>query len=746
MKTDHIKMLCDIAELDNIFVQSSSLEICIEKMVEMVADHIHSDVCSIYLYEENTKNLVLKATQGLNPKFINNLKLKLGEGLVGLSLKLKKPINEKNAKDNPNYKFIPELSEEIYGSFLAVPLLRGKNRIGVLVVQRGNDRNFSKNDLLALRATASQLATMIENIQYLILLESHGVVNKAEIDIDELKFIKGKTSSQGYFYGKAVVFSQTSDLVWENEKAGIGISEFEKAIIKTELELESLQNLVGERLSDAASLIFTAQLMMLKDPGYVNGIKDNIKSGITPCNSVVNIFNKYKKIFLSSPNELIQEKVQDLQDLSQKVIDNIIGLKKEKDVVREKIVITRDLFPSDLLQLSAENVGGIIMVGGGVTSHISILARSLNIPLVFTDNVALLNLPQNEIDVLVDGEIGNIYVNPEDEIVEKFRERNRARIEFEKIDDFSRQLAKTSDGHHVNLMININLLSDLKNVGENEIGGVGLYRTEFPFMIRNSFPSEEEQYAIYNKLVNEMKGKIITFRTLDIGGDKVLPYYSSFKEENPFLGMRSIRFSLSHEDIFKDQLRAILRASVGEDVKIMFPMISSVDELRKCKEILKECVDELEEADVPHNSDPEIGIMVELPSAVTIIDDLAEESDFFSIGTNDLIQYTLAVDRTNEKVSHLYLSHHPAVIKSLKIISDSAQKYGIDVSVCGDMASNEQYLKFFLGIGVRNFSIDTIYIPKIKKVISKIEIEESEDFANKMLSYKTIKEIEEFIA
>ena len=745
METNHIKMLCDIGELDNLFVKSSNLEICINKMVEMVADHIHAAICSIYLYDENTDLLVLKATKGLNPKFVNNLQLKIGEGLVGKALKTRKPVIEKDAKLNKDYKYIPDLFEDMYDAFLAVPLFRGKNKIGVLVVQRKKELSFSQNDLLALRATASQLAIMIENIKYLILLESHGVIANSQVDISNLNFIKGQTSSQGFFYGTAVIFSQTKDLIITDENENIGIDEFNQAVVETELELERLQNLVGEKLSDVASLIFTSQLLMLKDSGFTRGITKKIELGLTPSRAVAEIFNKYKKIFLDSSNEIIQEKVQDLQDLSQRLIDNLSNSKKENEVVKDTIVITRELFPSDLLRLSAENVGGIIMVAGGVTSHISILARSLNIPLVFTDKTELLELPLDNVKILIDGEVGNIYINPGNEIVEKFQERNDARELLSKSDELSILPTKTEDGELVNLMININLLSDLNNIENYKICGVGLYRTEFPFLVRRNFPSEEEQYVIYKKLVEKMKGKIITFRTLDIGGDKVLSYYSFGKEQNPFLGMRSIRFSLSHEEVFKDQLRAILRAGYSENIKIMFPMISSLDDLRKSKSIVEDCIRELKEAGILHNSKPEIGIMVELPSAVVIIDDLANESDFLSIGTNDLIQYTLAVDRTNEKVSHLYTSHHPAVIRSLKKIADSAKQHGIDVSVCGDMGNKEKYLKFFLGIGIKSFSVDSMYISKVKKVCSKIKIEDSKKYAEKMLSYKTVQEVEDFI-
>jgi phosphotransferase system, enzyme I, PtsP len=295
------------------------------------------------------------------------------------------------------------------------------------------------------------------------------------------------------------------------------------------------------------------------------------------------------------------------------------------------------------------------------------------------------------------------------------------------------------------VMVNINLLSDLALPGEEIADGVGLYRTEFPFIIRNDFPSEEEQFFVYRKLVEGMKGKPVTIRTLDIGGDKILTYYDDARENNPFLGMRSIRFSLAHRDIFRQQIRAILRAGHNADLRIMFPMIASMEDFIESKAIVTDCARELGEEGIPHNAAPPVGMMVELPSAVMVIEDLAREAAFFSIGTNDLVQYTLAVDRTNEKVAHLYVPHHPAVLRSIKRIADAGRAAAIEVSVCGDMANSVRYLPFLIGAGITAFSVDSVYLPRVKRAIAGINRAEAASAAGRILLLKSLREVEELL-
>jgi phosphotransferase system, enzyme I, PtsP len=742
MQTDHIKMLYDIGELNNLFSDSITIEALLQKIVEMVARHMNAGVCSIYLYDDTEKELTLKATFGLKPESINNVRLKIGEGLVGLSLKELKPVCEKCATDNPNYKFYPGIDEEYYKSFLAVPIMRGTIRIGVFVVQRVTGEEFTENDILALRVTASQLASMIENIKFIIT--SHQKIEhiKIQADPEKLQFIKGKTGSEGYAYSDIIIIDRKSIHEFTQKIPGdkkYSLEDFDKAIISTERQLEGLQKKVEEKLSDAASLIFSAHLLMLKDASFTGSMREMIINGENPVSAVMKKYREYWTIFSESQNQLIREKIQDIEDLTQRIIDNLFMEDTEEKRFKNSIAIVREIFPSDLLIMSAEEVKGIILVSGGVTSHVSILARSLKIPLVIANKPELLNLPEKTM-ALIDADTGNIYINPSKEIITKFEERNIARVKILKEENLNLP-SLTLDGVKINLMVNINLLSDLKNISSIYTDGIGLYRTEFPFIIRNNFPTEEEQLAIYTKLVKDMGDKPVIFRTLDIGGDKVLSYYQVAKEENPFLGMRSIRFSLAHKDIFKQQIRAILRAGYQSNTGIMFPMISSLDEFLISRDIVFECINELTRAGIKHINNPKIGMMVEIPSAVNIVEEISKETDFLSIGTNDLIQYTLAVDRTNEKVAELYIPHHPAILKSLKKVSDAAKAQKKEVAVCGDMAGDVRYIPFLIGIGIHTLSVDSAYLPKVKRIISGISMREAEKYADRMLSLSRISEI-----
>ena len=336
--------------------------------------------------------------------------------------------------------------------------------------------------------------------------------------------------------------------------------------------------------------------------------------------------------------------------------------------------------------------------------------------------------------VLVDAEVGNVYVNPTEQIIHSFKTRQQAQISLEEQRRQMTPTTTTKDAKQIKLFANINLLADLKLARHLHAEGIGLYRTEFPFMIRSDFPSEEEQFVIYHKVVEQMRGKVITFRTLDMGGDKVLSYYSNTKEQNPFMGMRAIRFSLQNTVIFSQQIRAMLRAGVGADLHIMFPMIASFDEFEQARQIVFECMGALQYEGIAHNERPRIGMMIELPSVLDLLDDLAREVDFFSVGTNDLVQYMLAVDRTNEKVAALYQPYHPAVLRALKKIVDVAHRCGKEVSICGDMAHDERFIPFLIGVGFDTLSIDPLSLPRVQKFIAQLNAQETQAIAKTMLS------------
>jgi len=347
-------------------------------------------------------------------------------------------------------------------------------------------------------------------------------------------------------------------------------------------------------------------------------------------------------------------------------------------------------------------------------------------------------------ELLMDAEQGIIYLQPGKEIYAKYLELDAV---WETLHNAAnvKSKSRTKCGERVYIHANINLLSDLKPAIKFKAEGVGLYRSEFPFIVRNDFPTEEEQFVIYRKLVDQMKGKTVTFRTLDIGGDKMLSYYSNVNEANPFLGMRAIRFSLQNKDIFSQQLRAFLRAGANGNTRIMFPLISSVDDFVAARDIANECMDELKAAGLPFNRKTQFGVMMELPSAVEVVDELAHEADFLSIGSNDLIQYMLAVDRTNEQVSNLYLAHHPAVLRSINRIVSAALTHNRDISICGELSTDPRMLPFLMGVGLKKFSIDMINAPTVQRLVQSYTLEEAEEIADSMLGFGRISEVEAFL-
>jgi phosphotransferase system, enzyme I, PtsP len=746
-KRDHLNLLCDIGDLATLLTGSSNIENFLQRTAVMVSQHLEAEVCSIYLIDDQSRELVLKATIGLNPEAVNQVRMKSGEGLVGYTLIKQQPIREGSASRNPQFKYFEESGEDRFESFLSVPISRGIENIGVLVVQHEKRDYFDEMDVMALRAAASQLAGAIENAR--LLMSMNGPKNPVlnETALDQLKFIRGESAGCGYARAPSTVFGKSHGWLLsepsESETA-YTLKHFYRAIQLTMNQLQELQSRVAERLPESASLIFTAHFMILKDERFIQEILQHIEKGVPPPEAVRRVARHYIALFSSSPYMYLREKVNDMEDLAGRILANFQLRDMEAPLqCKGRIVIARELYPSDILKLASEEVAGIILVSGGVTSHVAILARSMQIPLIIADRPELLTLPE-ETAVLMDAASlslgGNIYVNPSEKVIHQFEIRNQTRAATSLLADAMTPTTETRDGLQIHLLANINLLSELSLAIDLKAEGIGLYRSEFPFLIRNNFPSEQEQYPIYKRLFDEMPGKKITIRTLDIGGDKILAYSDATGESNPELGLRSIRFSLRNPDIFEQQIKAILRAGAdAQTIRIMFPMISSVDEFQEARTLVKDCVDDLQRQHLSHHPGPEIGMMIELPSVMEIMDTLVVEADFFSIGTNDFVQYMLAVDRTNEKVAAYYQPCHPSVLRSLARIVDTVIQQNKEISICGEMAHEPEYIPFFLGIGVRTLSVDPQFLPLVQQTIRRLSLADAVEYAQMLLSEPTLK-------
>ena len=725
-------------KINTMFSSSNNVDHFLTQAVELIAKLLRAPVCSIYFFEEEQQQLVLKATHGLNKNLVGTTSLAYGEGLVGQTLKEMRALRVNSAQKLDSFHPVEGLNEEQYDSFLAVPITRGIHKLGVVVVQNRSGKNFQHTHVTMLEVLSHQIVSVMESARALVSPFSE---TKHEVIDPTLTTINGRVGAPGQAIGSARV-EQRNDILLElrqkNWDKVYTLEQFEQALKETYHDLSSLQKSVEDHLADSVAMIFTAHTMMLEDESMSGAIREQIINGVNPPEAIIQITDNLVRTFLISPVRTLQEKADDIKDLAVRLLFHLEG-RENSDLSKEgTITISRELFPSNVIELYSQGVLGIILQSGGATSHVAILCRSLNIPLLISSSPEVIKIADGT-QLLLNAHHGKVEINPSPQVIKEYYQstENSAKSHLLPAEEIA-----LSSGESIDIQVNINLMIDVAHTSIKHIGGIGLYRSEFPFMIRDHFPSEAEQFSIYEKVAKFIGSKPFTFRTLDIGGDKSLPYYQGTPEENPFLGVRAIRFSMKERGEFKKQIRAILRAGDESTLRIMFPMVQSPDEVIELKEIVKECQEELKIEGRAYNPSPKIGIMVELPAAVTLIDTFAHMVDFVSIGTNDLIQYLLGVDRTNAEVADLYKPHHPAVLRSLKKVIRTCNKEGVSVSLCGDMANDTAFIPFLLGIGLRTFSVDSTYIGRVQQAVSSISKKEAFAISQAMLTCATAEDVE----
>ncbi|CZR74329.1 TPA: phosphoenolpyruvate--protein phosphotransferase [Clostridioides difficile] len=561
---------------------------------------------------------------------------------------------------------------------------------------------------------------------------------------------KGIGASPGVALGKALVVEH-SELVIEKksiDNVEAEIAKLEDAVAVSKEELVKVKEKASEELGAEEAEIFEAHLLVLEDPELIGSAIDKIKTESVNAEYALNeIKEMFVSMFESMDNEYMKERAADIKDVTNRILRHILGIKVvDLSALSEEVVlITHDLTPSDTATMNKKMVLGFLTDIGGRTSHTAIMSRTLEIAAIVGLNDITSKVKDGDF-VVFNGDTGEVIVNPDEETINKYTEL-KAKYEDERK---ALQLLKgkpsvTLDGKHVELAGNIGTPNDIEGLIKNDAEGVGLYRTEFLYMDRDSFPTEEIQYEAYKAVLEGMDGKPIVIRTLDIGGDKELSYLSMEPEMNPFLGYRAIRLCLDRKDIFKTQLRALYRASVHGRLRIMFPMISSLEELLQAKEVVKEVLAELDSEGVAYAKDVEIGMMIEVPSAAVISDVLAKHVDFFSIGTNDLIQYTCAVDRMNQKISYLYNQFNPAVLRLIKTVIDNAHKEGKWAGMCGESAGDQKMIPILLGMGLDEFSMSPISILPARKLITSVKESDMKKLADDVLNMGTAEEIKSYI-
>ncbi|MEW4223492.1 phosphoenolpyruvate--protein phosphotransferase [Rossellomorea marisflavi] len=562
--------------------------------------------------------------------------------------------------------------------------------------------------------------------------------------------LNGIAASNGIAIAKAYRLVEP-DLSFEKkavDNVEAEVSRFQDAISTSKTELEAIRDKAREDLGEDKAQIFEAHLLVLSDPELLTPIEDKVKSeNVNAEFALKETADMFVTMFESMDNEYMKERAADIRDVTKRVLSHLLGVQISNPsmVTEEVIVIAEDLTPSDTAQLNRQYVKGFTTDIGGRTSHSAIMARSMEIPAVVGTKTVTSSVENGDL-IIVDGLNGEVHINPTPEVVAQYKEEH-ARYEEQKAEwaKLVNEPTVSKEGEHVELAANIGTPNDLEGVKNNGGEGVGLYRTEFLYMGRDELPTEEEQFKAYKAVLEGMEGKPVVVRTLDIGGDKELPYLNLPKEMNPFLGYRAIRLCLDEQDIFRTQLRALLKASTFGNLKIMFPMISNLDEFRAAKAVLEEEKKALLENGVEVSDHIEVGIMVEIPSTAVMADVFAKEVDFFSIGTNDLIQYTMAADRMNERVSYLYQPYNPAILRLVKMVIDAAHKEGKWAGMCGEMAGDEIAVPILLGLGLDEFSMSATSILRARSQISNLSKAEMKEMAEHVLTLDTNDAVQEVV-
>ncbi len=736
-------MLATLRRLVNEVNAARDLNQALEIIVRRVKQEMTADVCSVYLLDPASDHYVLMASDGLNPAAVGRVRFPRGEGLVSLVGETEEPINLDNAPDHPRYRYIAETGEARYHAFLGVPIIHHRQVMGILVVRQHSQRLFAEDEVSFLLTVASQLAGAIAHAEASggIQLPGDGSIMRRPLE--------GLPGAPGVGIGTAVVVypPATLEAVPDRHATDVEaeVAAFEQALAAARGEIEELARRLDSALSPEDRALFHAYQLMLGSRSLRDKVVERIRAGSWAAAALRDTIQAHARVFEEMDDAYLSERADDIRDLGRRVLMHLQrGAVRKMDYPRHTVLVGEAISVTMLSEVPLERLAGMVSATGSISSHVAILARALGIPAV----VGADDLPVSRIDgreLVVDGYQGRVYVSPTESVRKEYQRLAREEQELAAgLEALRDEPAVTPDGIRVPLYANTGLLSDITPSLTRGAEGVGLYRTEFPFMIRNRFPGEEEQRRIYRQVLESFAPAPVVLRTLDIGGDKALPYFP-IDEDNPFLGWRGIRITLDHPEIFVVQLRAILRASAGLDnLRLLLPMVSHVGEVDEALRLLRRVHGELTDKGEAVTLPP-VGIMVEVPSTVYQMDDLAPRVDFFSIGTNDLTQYLLAVDRNNPRVASLYDALHPAVLRAVAQVVAGAHRHGKPVGVCGEMAGDPAAAILLLGMGVASLSTAAASLARIKWVIRNFSVAEARDLLDQALLMEDSRTIRRFL-
>ncbi|WP_290647839.1 phosphoenolpyruvate--protein phosphotransferase [Aquisalimonas sp.] len=687
-------------------------------IVKRVAESTQVDVCSVYLVDQDTQEYVLMATRGLNPDAVGRVRLGFNEGLVGLVGERKEPLNLENAEAHPRFRYFPETGEEKFHSFLGAPIIHFRRVLGVLVVQQSATRRFGEEEVAFIVTMAAQLSGAIAHSEATGGENTGGLPTPLPVTRRALEGVPG---APGVAFGRAMVAYSPADLFAVPDRpvhdVEAEVKAFQAALQGVRAEVQDLANRLADAIPSDEHMMFDVYLKMLDSESLVEGTVERIREGNWACGALRESIAQHVSVFDEMEDPYLRERASDIRDVGRRILMRLqMDSGDTRQVPEGTILVGEEISASQLAEIPTERLLGVVTARGSGNSHVAILARALTIPAV----MGVAELPVGRLEgkeLIVDGYSGRVHVDPDKEVRKEYRRLLREDVELSQgLQALRDKPARTPCGFTMGLYANTGLMSDITSSLASGCDGIGLHRTEFPFMVRERFPGEDEQTVVYRQVLEPFVPRPVVLRTLDVGGDKPLPYFP-VHEENPFLGWRGIRLVLDHPEIFLTQLRAMLRANVDcGNLRILLPMISRVQEVDETRVLIDRAREELEEEGVEVTM-PQLGVMVEVPSAVYQADSLARRVDFLSIGSNDLTQYLLAVDRNNARVAGLYDELHPAVLQAVRKVVEAGERNACPVSVCGAMAGDPASAILLLGLGVQALSMSVSSLLKVKWVI-----------------------------
>jgi phosphotransferase system, enzyme I, PtsP len=709
-----------LRRLREVMAEQVSAQDRLDKIVVLIAANMVAEVCSVYVLRVDA-TLELYATQGLNREAVHHTVMRAGEGLVGQVAQTAESLNLSDAQEHPAFSYKPETGEEIFHSFLGVPILRGGNTLGVLVVQNRAHRRYEEDEVEALQTTSMVLAEMIASGE-LSALAPPGQEPAARRPVR----IAGEALADGVGLGHVVLHEpRIAVKMLIADDPNKELVRLEAAIDSLRAEIDDLLESEDLARSGEHRDILEAYRMFAHDRGFVRRLKEAVSTGITAEAAVERVQSDNRARMMRQTDPYLRERMHDLDDLANRLMRQLTGEKSPAaaaDLPENAIVVARHMGPASLLDYDRSRLRGLVLEEGGATSHVAIVARSLGIPTVgHAENATSLADPGDAI--IIDGATGEVHLRPTSDVenayAEKVRFRARRQAQYAAIRD---KAAITRDGVEVKLNLNAGLMVDLPFIEETGASGIGLFRTELQFMVANSLPRTAEQLALYREVLDAARGRPVTFRTLDIGGDKVLPYMDVIQEENPALGWRAIRLGLDRPGLLRSQVRAMLRAGAGREVRIMFPMVAAVEEFDEAKAIVERELTHLRRHDYRMPERVHIGAMVEVPALLFQLDELFPKVDFLSVGSNDLVQFMFAVDRGNNRVANRFDVLTPPILRALRLLATKGQEYGKLVTLCGELASRPLEAMALAALGYRSLSLSPAAMGPVKSMLLELDL------------------------